>query len=247
MFYGPDQAAIHDNRFGTLARYAAADVIGAAVRAGHRCGTVVDLGCGSGILARAVGDAGYDLVGIDISADMIALAEANAPRARLAVGSLHDFPIPSGCVAVATTGEALNYAADPRAGLAAMQALAARVFAALAPGGSWLFDVSGPGRAGPTGVAKQFFRYPDWCLGMTATESEDRSRLDREITTFVLEDGGRYRRTEEHHVLILYRPEEIMALLQDAGFELSILGDYRSPPVALEQPGWYVVEARKPV
>ena len=116
MFYGPDQAAIHDKRFGTLARYAAADVIGAAVRAGHRCGTVVDLGCGSGILARAVGDAGYDLIGVDISADMIALAETNAPRARLAVGSLHDFPIPSGCVAVATTGEALNYATDPAPG-----------------------------------------------------------------------------------------------------------------------------------
>ena len=63
---------------------------------------------------------------------------------------------------------------------------------------------------------------------MTATESEDRSRLEREITTFVHEDGGRYRRTEEHHVLMLYRPEEIVSLLHEEGFEVEILSDYRS-------------------
>ena len=82
---------------------------------------------------------------------------------------------------------------------------------------------------------------------MTATESEDRSRLEREITTFVHDDAGRYRRTEEHHVLMLYRPEEIASLLREEGFEVEILSDYRSPPVSLDQPGWYVVEARKPM
>jgi SAM-dependent methyltransferase len=247
VFYGAEQAAIHDHRFGALARYAAADVVALAVGARRNRGSVVDLGCGSGILAREVGDAGYDVVGVDISADMIARAARNAPEARLVVGTLHDFPIPSGCVVVAATGEALNYAVDPAAGLAAVATRAADVFGALVPGGHWLFDVSGPGRAGPTRVTKQFHRADDWCLGMTATESEDGGRLEREITIFAADADGCYRRIDEDHLLMLYRPEDIRSLVMAAGFEVQILGDYRSPPVPLSLPGWYVVEARKPM
>jgi len=250
VFYGAEQAGIHDRTFGNLARFAAEDLLAHLAASGLARGTVVDLGCGSGILARAVADGGYDIAGVDISPDMIALAAAKAPEARLQVASLHDFELPSPCVAVAAAGEALNYATDPAAGLAAVARLAERVAAALVPGGWWLLDVSGPGRAGPNGVTKQFFRFPDWCLGMTATESGSASgegpRLDREITVFAIEEDGRYRRVEEHHVLQLYRPEEIVGLLEAAGFEVSVRADYRSAPPGFALAGWYVVEARKP-
>src|SRR5690349_4333196 len=48
QFYGPDQAAIHDERFGDLATQAARLVLDELARAGLHDGTIVDLGCGSG-------------------------------------------------------------------------------------------------------------------------------------------------------------------------------------------------------
>ena len=248
MFYGADQAGIHHERFGGLAAGAAGDLLDALAAAGHTRGTVVDLGCGSGILARAVTDAGYDVVGVDLSVDMVDLARRNAPAATFEVGSIHDVELPDGCVGVTAIGEVLNYGTDERSGFEAVGRLAARVHDALAPGGIFLTDLSGPGRAGPTGIVKQFHRDDVWCLGMIAMESAEKRRLDREITIFVAEPDGRYRRVDEHHVVHLYDRGEVEARLVAEGFEVEVADGYRTPtshPNVL--PGWYVVRATKSI
>lgn len=244
-YYGPDQAAIHHERFGALAAMAADDLLGELRAAGHEAGTIVDLGCGSGILARIVGDAGYHVVGVDLAPAMVELARQQAPQAELSVGSIHDLELPHGCVGVTAIGEVLGYATDDRSGLDAVRRLAARVHEALVPGGVWLMDVSGPGRGGPTGTYKQFHRADRWCLGMTGTEDAASRTFDREITIFV-EEAGMYRRVEEHHVMHLYDPDELVALLAAAGFDAVAEDGYRTPgshPGAM--PGWYVVRARR--
>ena len=134
LFYGPDQAIIHHENFGKLAKIAAEDVVSLLQGAGLSEGTVVDLGCGSGILARTLSEAGCDVLGVDISPAMIELAKRNAPRASFRVGSLLDAELPR-AVAVTAIGEALNYATDPRAGLGELERLAGRVHGALEPGG----------------------------------------------------------------------------------------------------------------
>jgi len=80
---------------------------------------------------------------------------------------------------------------------------------------------------------------------MIANEATDRSRLDRDIAIFTVEADGRYRRADEHHVLCLYESAEVAAILSDAGFDVDVLDNYRSPTVHPPLPGWYVVEARK--
>ncbi len=184
---------------------------------------------------------------------MVELAQRNTPAARFIVGSLYDANFPDGCVGVAATGEAVNYATDGRAGVEALSRLAGQVHEALAPGGWWIMDISGPGRGEANRTTKQFHRRDDWCLGMTAIESGDGARLDREITIFVADeqtqpaDDRHYRRIEEHHTLRLFRREEIKQVLVGIGFEVNLLTDYRSPAVQLDLPGWYVVQAQKPV
>jgi SAM-dependent methyltransferase len=251
VFYGADQAAIHHERFGGLAVAAATDLLDALRDAGLTSGTVVDLGSGSGILAAAVAAAGYDVLGVDLSADMVDLARATAPAARFEVASVHDVDLPRGCVGVSATGEVLNYATDARAGIEALDRLAARVFDALAPGGTFLLDLSGPGRAGPTGKVERFHRYDGWCLGMVATEDARERRLDRAITIFVADRPGpdaSWRRTDEHHVVRLYDREEVAGRLGAHGFAVEVTDGYRTPmdlPGTL--PGWYVVRATKPL
>ena len=245
-YYGPEQAAIHHERFGALAAMAAEDLLTELRAAGRTTGTVVDLGCGSGILARIVADAGYDVVGVDISPDMVELARAQAPGAQLSVGSVHEVELPPGCVAAAAVGEVLGYVTGDESGLEALGRLAARLHAALVPGGVWLFDVSGPGRGGPTGTYKQFHRAERWCLGMTGTEDAAARTFDREITIFVQDDdeAAAYRRVEEHHVSHLYDPDELTDLLAGLGFDVLVESGYRTPgthPGAM--PGWFAVRA----
>ena len=181
------------------------------MRPGLHEGTVVDLGCGSGILARIVSEAGFDVRGVDISEDMIALARANAPRATFAQGSLLDAELPH-AVAVTAIGEALNYATDPRAGLAEVERLAGRVHAALDPAGVFLFDVATPGRHG-VDVVRKFHEREDWSMFVRLEEHD--GTLDRRMTTFrATGEDGLYRRTDEHHVLRLYDPAALTAALE---------------------------------
>ncbi len=242
MFYGPDQAAIHDSRFGDLAREAASFLLAQLDAAGLRRGTVVDLGCGSGILAGIVGDAGYDVVGIDISADMIDLARMRAPRGTFHVGSLLDLELPE-AVAVTAIGEALNYATDPRAGLEEVARLAVRVHDSLVPGGVFLFDVSDPGRHGPDGV--RFHDHEDWFLANRVEESDDHTTLHRRITIFKDGGDGAYRRSDEHHVLRLYEPDALSERLTRAGFTVDRLPSYGTATVSTPLRGWTVVLARR--
>jgi SAM-dependent methyltransferase len=72
--YGEDLAYIHDVGFGSFAREAAPGLLSILRKAGIRSGRVIDLGCGSGIWAAALCGAGYDVVGVDISADMLGRA-----------------------------------------------------------------------------------------------------------------------------------------------------------------------------
>lgn len=240
-FYGADQAAIHHEAFGDLAALAAGHLLRALDAAGLHAGTVVDLGCGSGILARIVSEAGFDVRGVDISEDMIALARANAPGATFAQGSLLNAEIPH-AVAVTAIGEALNYATDPRAGLAEVERVAGRVHAALDPAGVFLFDIATPGRHG-VDIVRKFHEREGWSMFVRLEEHD--GSLDRRMTIFrTTGEDELYRRTDEHHVLRLYDPTALTAALERAGFDVEITVDYGAASASTPPSGWVVVEAR---
>ena len=43
-------------------------------------GVVCELGCGSGKMTRLLADAGYDMIGVDMSEDMLAIASMENPQ-----------------------------------------------------------------------------------------------------------------------------------------------------------------------
>jgi SAM-dependent methyltransferase len=244
--YGADLARLHHDHFGMVADAAARELLRRLEERGVEEGLVVDLAAGSGILSHHAAAAGFDVLGVDLSEDMLDIARAGAPRARFVRGSLWDVVLPA-CVAVAAVGEALCYAADPRASLTALEGRFATIRSALAPGGLLLFDVASPGRSGPTGT-----RCVRWEKGGTFLSMEERESalgLTRRIDTFVPAEatpGGDvlYRRAEETHTLRLYDPDATMSALERAGFSCERLpgyDDFRLPP------GWNAFAATKPI
>jgi SAM-dependent methyltransferase len=241
--YGADLAWVHHEQFGLLALGAATVVLDALQTAGLRSGLVVDLGCGTGIMARALTDAGYDVLGVDASASMLTIARGHAPLAELWQGSLLDVEIPQ-CVAVTAIGECVNYRVGERAydlaGMAAVRWLVARSAAALVPGGLLLFDTAGPGRAGPDRWQEVVNLADDWAMVMRAREERD--LLTRDITLF-RRYGEAYRRSNERHVLQLVSPDLVERVLADVGFQVRRLSGYAG---AKTGPGWTAFQATQP-
>ncbi len=245
-YYWPDQAQIHHTGFGDLAADAARLLIERLDAVGLTDGHVMDLGCGSGILAAALIAAGYAVTGVDISSSMIDLARANAPRGLFIVGSVHDAVLaPS--VGVTATGEVLNDATDPRVGLDAIRVLAARVFDSLQPGGVFLLDLATPGRNLGQDVRHVFHDHEAWMLGMHATETtgRDGARLDRRIVILMREPDGRYRRVDEHHELVLFEVPDLVAILEQIGFTVETGAVYTETTASTPASGWAVLVATK--
>lgn len=226
MFYDTDLSYIHDAGYGDLARAAAAELLHQLGIRGIGAGLVVDLGCGSGILAEILLEAGYQVWGADQSEAMIDLAKKRAPQAEFVVGSLWETGLPL-CQAVVSSGECLNYCVDRPAGEAPLNAFFHRVYDALLPGGLFLFDVATPGLAGPTGAYDRMMEGDDWTVFVSVREDRALRSLSREITLFRQQPESGYRRTKETHLLTLFDPESLFSLLGDIGFHVTALDGYR--------------------
>lgn len=106
--YRQDLAYIHDVGFGGFAADAAPGILRILGRYDLKSGLVVDLGCGSGILAKVLVRSGYRVMGVDASTDMIRLARQRVPEGEFVKRSLHTVALPA-CAAVTAIGESLNY------------------------------------------------------------------------------------------------------------------------------------------
>ena len=226
--YREDLAFIHNAGHGDFARAAAGLLQAALGRKGWERGLVIDLGCGSGILAGQLSDCGFDVLGIDISEAMIALARQRVPKGVFRVQSLLAADLPP-CVAVAAVGECLNYLCDPNHSLEAVRQVLERAYAALAPKGLLLLDVAEPGRVPGPSPSKTFVEGDGWAVFATATEDRPNQTLMRQITSF-RKVGDLYRRDHEVHRLRLVPGAQVLSWLQEIGFEMQMLEGYGPLP-----------------
>jgi SAM-dependent methyltransferase len=217
-YYRARLARIHAADFTMYAR-AAADRLLAELGTGS--GVILDLGCGAGDLSEAITGAGYDYFGIDLSPDMVALARRRRPGIRVEQGSVFDLPDVGGVRAIVAVGEVVNYAGDPRAGLAGIHAWLRACRRALAPGGLLLLDAAGPLRADPEPLTA-VQTGEGYRLEVTTVTDAGRRTLTRTIR--IVDDEGE---DAETHELELIEPLEILAAMRSAGFTATALSGYR--------------------
>jgi SAM-dependent methyltransferase len=215
VLYGDALAHVQDAGFGDFARGAAPGLLALLARAGIRRGTVVDLGCGAGVWLRALGDAGYDAVGVDVSPALARIARRAAPRARVACASVYDFPLPP-CDAVTALGEVLGYLPADGARIPPFGAFFRRVAAALRPGGLFVFDliVADPHRP----LATRAWRAgDDWAVLAETREDAPHGRLTRDIVVF-RRAGAAWQRSDERHRVRAPPRAALVEALRRAGF-----------------------------
>jgi len=217
--YSTDLAFVHDDGFGELAERAALDIVRLLHARGIDGGTIVELGCGSGITAAHLIASGYDVVGFDISPAMIRLARSRAPAARLRVASIDSARIPR-CRAAIAVGEVITYLPG---GLPALIRLFRRIRASLPPAGVLIFDfiesaarrTYAPTSRGGAG----------WAIVSRARYDRARRILTREIVV-VRRAKGKVRGSRETHHVRIYGRAEIRSALARAGFTVRMSQSY---------------------
>ena len=227
--YSSDLAFIHDAGFDWFARGAGPELLRILrahgvlpPRGGRPAARIVEVGCGSGILARTLTHAGYRVLGLDASPAMIRLSRARAPRAAFRVDSLERARIPP-CAAVISLGEVVSYVPEPRRKPQVLPSFFRRVHTALRPGGVLLFDFleSAAGRTYPLKIRSG----PGWAIFFGAEADPRRRLLTRRIITH-REVAGRCRISGETHRLRLYDRGEIAAELTRLGFRVRMRRSY---------------------
>ena len=214
--YQSDLAYIHDTGFSGFARSSAPGLLSLLRQNGITEGVIVDLGCGSGIWAKELADAGYQVIGVDISPAMIELARQSVPEARFHIGSFVRFRVPS-CRTVTALGEVFNYLFDPKNSLRTLRQVCKGVFDALTRKGLLVFDVAEPGRC--KGLTQRFLEGEDWTCLVELRQDVAKQQLTRRIVSF-RKVGDSYRRHEETHTQQLYSGTKIAEMLRDIGFRV---------------------------
>ena len=181
--------------------------------------TVLDLACGTGSLTAELMGRGYEMIGVDRSAEMLSVA---AEKCRDRAGeppiflcqSMEKLDLYGTIDACVCCLDSVNYVTSPRTLRKAFQ----RVHLFLMPGGLFLFDINTPDKLrGLDGG--MFIDETDDAYCVWRAEYSPRRRIcTYGMDIFRLEPDGRWSRGEEVHEEYAYEPDELEEYLREAGF-----------------------------
>ena len=212
MSYSEDLAYIYNAGFHSYSLNIAPGLLRLLHRVEVEEGLVLDLGCGSGNLARQLSFAGYGVVGFDPSGAMVKIARRNVPGATFVQAGIFEASLPM-CAAAVCVGEVISIACANS--VQPLLGFFRRVRKALIPGGVFVVDYGQHGRL-PAGMPRHgHWTGKDWALLVDGAVDTD--VLTRRVTSF-RRISGTYRKHTETHRLRLFENAQIASLLERAGF-----------------------------
>jgi len=211
---------------------------------------VLDLACGTGRMTGVLADRGYDMIGVDGSADM--LAEAYSTRGERQIlyllQDMRHFELYGTVGAVTCCLDSVNYLI----GEGDLQACFATVHNYLDPDGLFLFDVNTPYK----------FRHIYGDNAYVLEEENEEGKLiycgwqnhfdeesgicDFDLSLFEEDENGSYERSDEHQRERCYSLQELKDTLERCGFAfLGCFGDLAFGEPEETTPRWYIVARAK--
>ena len=217
-YYRHDLALVHHLGFGFHADACAPGILKLLEPIRERGGLVLEVGCGSGLLTRHLVDAGHRVIATDASPAMVELARDHANGAEdVRVLVLPDDPLPE-VDAVVSVGHVVNYVGERDAILRAIIAIAR----AVRTGGLFAIDVCdlewAAVRQGAPGAGKIG---DDWAIAVEFSIPAP-DRFVRDIATFLRNDDGTWRRSDERHENVLLDTADLPDLLRSHGVEAAV-------------------------
>lgn len=240
----------------------AAHLIERLISYGIKDGIVVDLGCGTGVMTRLLRDAGYDMIGIDGSEDMLeeareaeylAMEDAFSEEEVFAEDrsilylcqDMREMELYGTVAAIVSVCDCINYITEPEDLLKVFK-LANNY---LEERGYFIFDINSEYKYETLLADRIFAENSDDGSFIWENEYDPKTRINEyDLTLYILDDdetGNSYSRYEEVHRQRAYKVEEICSLLEKAGMEFVGAFDGYSSEPANDQSERILIVARE--
>ena len=186
-------------------------------------GLVLDLACGTGTLTLALSALGYEMLGADLSEDMLSVArqKEGAENILFLNQPMDNFELYGTVDAIVCVLDSINYLTEPEALTKTFQLCANY----LNPGGVLIFDVNSEHKFESV-LGNQLYTYEtEEIFYSWENEYDPKTRLcDLYLTFFCLEESGLYRRVDEVHTQRAYSDSELRDAIKTAG--LTVVNTY---------------------
>ncbi|NMA65114.1 MAG: class I SAM-dependent methyltransferase [Clostridiaceae bacterium] len=204
---------------------------------------ILELGCGTGSMAIELSKRGYELIGLDISSDMLSKAYekalANNQNILFINQDMREFELFGTVDAVICLLDSLNYMNS----IAEVKKVFKLVHQYLNPDGLFIFDLNSPYKLSQVLGNEGFFDLSKditWIWDNTYDTRKRKTIFD--LTFFIRNKEGLYERFDETHQETAFTTEEIRQALEDTG--LRLVGNYGNlnfePPSEKEERIFYV-------
>lgn len=178
-------------------------------------GCILDLACGSGGLTVPMVAAGIDVIGVDLSEDMLIAAKQKLPDTFFLQQDMRELDLAGTVSGVVCGMDSINHLCRT----ADVAAVFAGVYRALEDGGLFVFDVNTPYKHREVLADNAFvFEQEDFLCVWQNRLIERTTEVDMWLDFFVEGPDGRYDRLCDHVRERAYSEKTLRRLLVDAGF-----------------------------
>ena len=209
-------------------------------------GLVLDLGCGTGNMTMRLARAGYDMIGVDLSEEMLQIAQEKKEEEGFDILYLQqdmcEFELYGTVGAVICVCDSLNYLLEPEEARCVFRL----VNNYLDPGGIFLFDFNTVHKYEELGEDTIAENRAEGSFIWENYYDEAQRINEYDLTLFIREgEEGLFRRYEETHYQRGYTLEEIKTLLKEAGLDFVAAWDGFCEQPAQEDSERILVAARE--
>ena len=184
---------------------------------------VLDLGCGTGSITNILAKRGYDMIGVDLSPDMLNVARDKAAEENLDVlylcQDIREFELYGTVDAIICTLDVLNYITDAKD----LEQVFALVKNYLNPDGIFIFDINTEHKLKNV-LGNNTFINDENGIFYTWENEYDGKISNQYLTFFAENEDGLYERFDENHIQRAYTIDEIKEKLLKNN--LSFEGEY---------------------
>ncbi|WP_237418575.1 class I SAM-dependent DNA methyltransferase [Halobacillus litoralis] len=192
---------------------------------------ILDVGCGTGEITHRLDQEGYQMTGVDLSEEMLAVAQQKNPRSSIQwlKQDMTELEFPVSFDTVISYCDVFNYLQEPEQVKASFN----RVHAALEEGGLFLFDVHSIDHIQRDLSGSTFAEvYDDLSYVWFCDPGEKENSIVHDLTFFIQEGAG-YHRFDEVHDQQGFELRDLKAWLEEAGFSFQgVYADFSTEPDA---------------
>ena len=175
--------------------------------------TAVDLACGTGSVTAILARKGLQVIGVDMSEEMLTVASQKAPGAWFICQPLQELKLPRAVDMAVCALDSLDYITDPKDCEEAIR----RIYKALNPGGIFIFDVNTPEKLRAMD-GQVFLDEDDDVYCVWRGEFDEETNICSYGMDLFQRAGDVWHRSFEEHCEYAYSEEQLVGYLKAAGF-----------------------------